>query len=532
MNLQKLQTNPSKFRDFLLIDTDNGPVRLRDCLDDWQQEDFAALDDGWRRAVLGAKQEARYQRGWLERPRGHSKTQDIAVMATWALFASKRRISGVAAAGDADQARLLRDAIGRLCYVNPWLDSVLEVQTGKIINKHTGSVLEVISSDAPTSYGLLVDFVICDELTHWVKRDLWDSLLSSAAKRSTCMLLVIANAGMRDDWAWETREAVRQNDSWYFSRLEGPVASWIDADKLAEQESLLPSIAYRRLWLNEWTSGGGDALTEDVINDAFDNELQPMDFPHPDYDYVCGIDLGVSRDASAVCALGIMRNRTGHGKIRLANTKIWKPSKGKKVDLQAVENFIRELHARFGFQQLNYDSWQAAHMASRLQSAGMGTLVFGRAEQRKSILPVVEVPPTGKHLQAQATVLIEAFNARRVQLYDEPNLRRDLHRLRVEERPYGFRLVSPRDEHGHGDLASAFALALLAASEIASQSTYVVGSGNISQGEAMTGYENALHTFHQNQIEFEREQEEFRNDRSGSHENMINAIAQSLRTHS
>ena len=36
-------------------------------------------------------------------------------------------------------------------------------------------------------------------------------------------------------------------------------------------------------------------------------------------------------------------------------------------------------------------------------------------------------------------------------------------RMRVVEKSYGFRLESPRDEHGHGDLGTAFSLALLAA---------------------------------------------------------------------
>ena len=59
------------------------------------------------------------QRAWLERPRGHAKTLDLGVMATWALFASRRRLSGIGAAGDQDQARLLRDAIGRLLGERP-----------------------------------------------------------------------------------------------------------------------------------------------------------------------------------------------------------------------------------------------------------------------------------------------------------------------------------------------------------------------------------------------------------------------------
>lgn len=465
MNLLDLQSDPSAFRSALLIDTDDGPRPFADCMAPFQITDFAALDAGWKRAVVGKSVKARYQRAWLERPRGHSKSADLGVMAAWALFASRRRLSGIAAAGDQDQARLLRDAIGKLLYINPWLAKVLEVQAYRIVNTRTESVLEIISSDAPTSYGLTPDFVIADEVVHWKKRDLWDSLISSAAKRSTCMFVSITNAGLSDDWARQAREAVRPDPSWYFSRLEGPVAPWISPELLAEQERLLPSIAYRRLWLNEWTSGGGDALTPEAITAAFVSGLTPQSQAVAGYEYCCGLDLGISRDCSALCVLGVRRTHVGHGTIRLAATKIWRPAKGRKVDLQAVEDELVRLHQLFDFQTVHFDSWQAAHMASRLQSGGLGVIAHGL--DRRVKLPMVEVPPTSTNLQRQATALLESFNDHRLELFVDPDLQRDLQRLRVEERSYGFRLTSPRDEHGHGDMGSAFTLALLAASELA-----------------------------------------------------------------
>ena len=501
MKLLELQQNPIAFRQALLIDTDNGPRPLGECMDDWQRTDFAALDSGWQRAVIGAKAEAKYQRGWLERARGHSKSQDIGIMAAWALFASRRRLSGIAAAGDQDQARLLRDAIGRLCYINPWLANILEVQNYRILNTHTGSTLDIITSDAPSSYGLTPDFIIADEVTHWRKRDLWDSLISSAAKRSTCMFVVITNAGLQDDWQWKTREAVRADSTWYFSRLDGPVASWITPDRLAEQERLLPPIAYRRLWLNDWTSGGGDALSPEAIAAAFRPELHRQSGATESFDYVGGLDLGVSRDASALCILGVRRSHDGHGRIRLAYTRLWRPTKDKKVNLQEVEAFILEAHDRFKFKQLNYDPWEARHMASRLQSMGLGKMVHG--SDRKTGLPMVEVPPTGQNLQRIATAVIEAFNDTRVELYDDADLRRDLTRLRVEERNYGFRLTSPRDELGHGDLGTAFCLAMLAATELASKR--IVRAGAIEP--TSSPYERAINSFQSKQERYEREQQ-------------------------
>ena len=481
MKLLDLQKDPAAFRQSLLIDTDEGPQPLGECIDDWQEADFQALDSGWQRAVVGSKVEATYQRAWLERPRGHAKTLDLAIMCAWALFASRRCLSLIGAAGDLDQARLLRDAVGKLVYCNPWLASIIEVQSYRVINTRTGSTLEIITSDAPTSYGLTPDAIVADEIVHWRNRNLWDSLVSSAAKRSTCMFVVITNAGLSDDWQWQAREAVRNDPTWYFSRLDSPCASWITADRLAEQERLLPSIAYQRLWLNIWTQGGGDAITPELIDYAFRKDLQPQSQAEPDFEYVAGLDLGVSRDASAVCILGVRSDYEGHGRIRLAYTKLWRPRKGTKVNLQEVEDALLRLHDAFDFRQLNYDPWQATHMASRLQTAGLGGMVHGK--DRRASLPMVEIAPTGKNLQAMATSVIESFNDRRLELYADIDLRRDIVRMRVEERQYGFRLTSPRDELGHGDLGTAFSLAMLAAVETASTPVVHIGAGFDSDSE-------------------------------------------------
>ena len=96
----------------------------------------------------------------------------------------------------------------------------------------------------------------------------------------------------------------------------------------------------------------------------------------------------------------------------------------------------------------------------------------------RSGLPMLEVSPSGANLQRLATTLIEAFSDRRVELYDDPDLKHDLYRLRIVEKSYGFRLESPRDASGHGDLGMAFALALLAASDLAAQPKIMLG-GNL-----------------------------------------------------
>jgi hypothetical protein len=327
-----------------------------------------------------------------------------------------------------------------------------------------------------SSYGILPDLIVADELVHWQgDGGLWNSLISSAAKRSSCLMVVISNAGFVDSWQWTVREAARTDPAWRFSRLDGPQASWLTPERLAEQRRMLPAVAYARLWENQWSSGGGDALTRADIAAAFVDGLQPMSGAEPGWLFVAGVDLGLTRDCSAVVVLGVPSGGTA-GRIRLAHNKLWRPTLGRKIDITEVESHILELDARYHLETVAFDPWQAEHMAQRLEADS--------AHKRRNALRtrfskkpwMREVPPTASNLRDQATLIIESFADHRLQLYDCEPLRRDLLKLRVEEKSYGIRLTSPRDGEGHGDTFSAFALALLAGHELAGKKPFRVSS--------------------------------------------------------
>ncbi|MBL8830295.1 MAG: hypothetical protein JNM18_25180 [Planctomycetaceae bacterium] len=485
--LLAMQKDPAVFRQHLLVDCPRGAIPLSSIENTFQRDSFAGTDGGWLRAC-GRSSTAGCSRAWIERPRGHSKTTDQAVMATFALFASVRRLSGIACAADSDQASLLRDAIAKLVSLNPWLAELLDVGKLKITNRHTGSELRIISSDAASSYGLTPNFVIADEVTHWGSRDLWDSLLSSCAKRSDSMLVAISNAGWVDSWQYELREKVRTSPGWYFNSLDGPQASWITPATLDEQRHLLPTIAFERLWLNRWASGSGDAIAASDLDSSLN--LTGPSHPEPHTLYFAGLDIGLSRDSSALAIVGIHVGGTdrvarqstkardpvqaamvemglldaadereydehhtqGTGRLKLADLHLWKPTRGTKLDLSTVESTIVAAHSRFNLAALCFDPWQCELLAQRATAAGV---------------PCSPVPFTGPNCVAMASAVLENFAERRIDLYAHAQLVADLRALRVTEKSYGCRLTSPRGPDGHGDTATALALALLAARRFA-----------------------------------------------------------------
>ncbi len=490
--LEQLQADPAAYRANLLVDTDAGPRKLADILDPWQRSDFAALDPAWRR-VAGHDVEPRYLRAWLERGRGHSKTGDTAVMASWALFASRQKRAGAVAACDRDQAALIRNSVDTLCRLNPWLASILDVQATRILNRHTGSELRIESADVASSFGWLVDFAIFDEVSHAAKRDLWDSGFSAIAKRRHGLLVSIGNAGYKDSWQWELREKIRTDPAWYFHRLDGCCASWISEAHLAEQCRLLPDKVFRRLWRNEWVEGSGDALELADIDAAL--TLQHPSGPERGWQYTLGADIGLVHDATVIAVVGrhvgfsepVMRRRPaltgtlatmadlelipaldspaveyrrvpGSDRLKLCRLEIWQPNGG-KVDLSEVENRIAAIHREYRLARVSADVWQAEHLLQRLSRQGV---------------PCEPVPMTGSTLQQLATTVLSEFRGHTIDLLNDPILAADLRNLRVASRSYGFRLESPTNANGgtpHGDSATALALAIRAARNVASAPT-------------------------------------------------------------
>jgi hypothetical protein len=456
--LSLLAADPAAFRKALLIDADGAAVPFKP--DEWQRRDFEAMDAGWmfiagrykppQRSKLGKAwdtltgKQCPILRAWQERPRGHSKSADLAVMCAYALLFATRPIRGIAAAGDKDQAAIMLESVATLIRVNPWMNELLEVQSQSIINKKTGATLERISSDVGTSWGKLVDFIAADEVGHWPEAKgeaLWSSLFSTAAKRS-CVLCVISNAGFCESWQWKVREAVRTDSSWYFSHLEGPQASWIPQHRLEEQRRVLPASVYSRLFENLWSSGSGDALDSTVIEAAV-CEKSGMTGKEQGWRWWCGIDIGVSRDFSSLVVVG---RHYQTQRYRVALVRRWRPPPGGKINLEEVQQAIIEIHDNF-HPHFYGDPYEMQLMAQQLQRYGVY---------------VELVAFTGTALSEMASSLIEAFRDFRVTMHRDEALLGDLRRLRLKESPSGWRLDSPRTSStGHSDSATALSLALL-----------------------------------------------------------------------
>jgi hypothetical protein len=437
-----LKQSPAEFRKSLLIDADGRSLPFASCLDPWQRSDFLAIDPAWERLV-GLHDRPCIARAYLERGRGHSKTTDLAAMALWALYASPRKIVGVAVAAKKEQAGFLRNAIDILIRLNPWLADEIVVHKWTVINIRTGSEFNILAANEHTNYGHTPDFVICDEVTHWPKEELWTSIFSAVAKRAKCVCVVIANAGFGRgvSWHWNTREKARLDPRWHFHRLEGPVASWLTKENLEEQRAHLTPMAYRRLWLNQWVANVGDALDMDAVERAC--TLEGPVLLNPFETAMAGLDMGLAHDHAGFVVLGI--NRAAR-KLRLLHTHRWNPREfpNGRISFNVVQGHVIDTCKRLHVEGVAYDLWQCEHLAENLRLAGITTYGF---------------PATPENSKRMALELLDSVNHELLELYRDENLLTDLARLNIVEKPLGYKIEAPKDEGGHCDLRTAFCIA-------------------------------------------------------------------------
>ncbi len=361
--------SPSRFRDRLLLSA--SPSRLlRDEIQPWQTADFEALDPAWGRLAGGeasprsaltpspspkgrGDEDAPIRRAYIERPRGHSKTSDMAAQIAWILLAARTPVVGVAAAATREQAELLLRAIRSLTQLNPTICDDLVIIEDVVFNRRTNSRLTTISSNVASSYGILPDFVICDELSHWPKPELWYSLLSSAAKKPDCVLAVLTNAGVGRGWQWEVRENASHSPDWYFSSLDGPHAPWITPQSLDEQKALLPPAVYERLWLNRWQHSDGEFVSLAEAEVCIDPTLTRVDHGSPQHQYIAAIDYAEKHDYT----VGVIVHREGDRTI-VDRMDVVRPSPLCPTPIAWVEDWIDRAAAAFPGIAFTIDEFQ------------------------------------------------------------------------------------------------------------------------------------------------------------------------------
>lgn len=439
--LPLIASDPRLYRERLAVRGSHGPVSFTSIEAPFQRPILASIDAAFR-AVREDRQPP-VTRIWVEATKGAGKDTLAAMSLLWLLAFTPRQLTAQVLAADRSQADELRRAADGIRRQNEWLGQLVEVQNWLLLNPHSGSRCEIVASDESGGHGSRPDIVVINELTHHSDRGPAETAMDNAAKVPSNVTIILTNHGRRDSWQWDWRQLAKESPRWAFHSYTQP-APWINPDELKERRRSTSEARFRRLWLGEWIGDDESALTDAVLRAAIVLAGPRYGRESPDEQTFAGLDLGISRDRSALAIL----TRSPGERTKLAGCQSWSPPRGGQIDLSQVERAVLEAHQRFGFFTLFYDPAQAELMAQRLRRAGV---------------PMVGIPFTVGTLQEMASSLLEVFNSGEIELFQHHQLITDLRQLRFVERGNAFRLDSTRNSDGHQDLATAFTLALLAA---------------------------------------------------------------------
>jgi hypothetical protein len=363
---------PQHFREQELVIEDGR--QLHGIIAPFQRERFALWDN--------------HDRVYIESCTGSSKSTDIA---GWCLsyLAQHKDCEGFIYAVDRDQARRIVEQARGFRNRNPrlgsWVDidregriKRMEVIKGEKKRREPRGFIEVESSDVASAEGIIADVVICEQMESWPREELWEAIISRAHKRQM-KVLIIANACHDEDgWQYKVREMAREDDRWEFMQIDVDEVPWITEDDKTEMLNSLRPATYERLYKNIAGAAEESMFTGEQVDAMIQERLHAAPKRPADVVRVAlALDLGLKHDLSVLTALGEFAN----GDQVLLDMEAWQGSREYPVNIEGVEEAIKQYWDRFRPNVVLADPWQTSASIQNLQKGyrkiTMEEFIFG-----------------------------------------------------------------------------------------------------------------------------------------------------------
>lgn len=304
---------------------------------------------------------------WRTLARGHDKTTGLGRLISDTLAFSKKPLLIDHAAADEDQAALLVAAMKRECELNPWMNQHIRFTKGGAVGP--GGELAILTSDAPSAAGRIPDIITVDEITHWRSRDLWDMLWSSVNKREQTLVVVITNAGVRDSWQWDIKEAAKDIPGrWLVYEAPGRLDSWMSEENIAKDRRLLTPSEARRLLDNEWidpAEESGYLARADI--EACENLGRDLGLVYTTQGkrgvpYWASLDYGPKRDRTALAIV----HQSDSGLLIVDKLDVWQGSPDAPVQIADIRSWVDEARQFFGDVSVVADKYELEELIQDL----------------------------------------------------------------------------------------------------------------------------------------------------------------------
>ena len=396
-------------------------------LSDWQQFLFANLF-GFKHKVTGLR---KYRSAYIQVARKNAKSTVAAVLANWFLIMEKGQQDIYTAAVIRDQARIVFDDARQMCLLSKPLKKRVSILQHKIIYPKNNSLMRPLAARSSTIEGTNPSLAIVDEYHLHTDNSVYSALELGQGARPEGLLFAITTAGSNTisackqhyDYCCQILEGNEQNDSIFImifelddeSEVDNP-EMWIKANPnigksiphLDFENTIKKARGIPSEWVemltkrfNVWCQGSTPWLGEGNWA-ACEREYSEADLLHQDC--YMGLDLSSTNDLTSICYSFPHNN-----KVRLyarhyipeyqlnnvanKNRAIYRQwvrqgwlqtTEGDCIDYDKIRDDILKDSERFNINMIGFDVWNATHLRTQLQSAGLEVEPFPQTYQRFS----------------------------------------------------------------------------------------------------------------------------------------------------
>ncbi|EKT60026.1 terminase large subunit [Providencia sneebia] len=388
-------------------------------LEPWQQFAFANLL-GFKVVATGRR---KYRSAYIQVPRKNAKSTVAAILANWFLVMENGQQDIYTAAVSRDQARIVFDDARQMCLLSKPLKKRVTIQQHKVINPKRNSLLKPLAAKAATIEGTNPSLSIVDEYHLHPDNAVYSALELGMGARPEGILFAITTSGsnvvsackQHYDYCCQILDGEEQNESLFALIYELDDESEIDDERLwikanpnlnvsVDGDALHDTIQKARGIPSQWT----EMLTK-RFNIWCQGETPwmgegawlacKMDYAETDLkglECYAGMDLSSTGDITSVCYTFPVDNEllllTRHyiPEAQLQNPanknraiyRQWvksgwlRTTPGDCIDYDRIRDDVLRDSQVFDIKLTGFDTWNATHLRTQLQGAGLDVEPF------------------------------------------------------------------------------------------------------------------------------------------------------------
>lgn len=405
-----------------------GPLRGKPIiLSDWQAFLFANLL-GFKYRATGLR---KYRSAYIQVARKNAKSTVAAVLANWFLLIEKGQQDIYTAAVSRDQARIVFDDARQMCLLSPVLKKRVHIQQHKLIYPKNNSIMRPLAAKSSTIEGTNPSLAIVDEYHLHADNSVYSALELGQGARPEGLLFAITTAGSNTisackqhyDYCCQILEGSEQNESLFILIYEldeesdidqqenwikanpniGQSIPYLDFENTIKKARGIPSEWVEMLTkrFNVWCNGQSPWLSEGSWVKC-QTHYTDSDLLHQDC--FMGLDLSSTNDLTSICYTFPYKNKARiycrHyipeyqlNNVANKNRAIYRQwvkqgwlitTEGDCIDYDKIRDDILKDAERFNIKMIGFDVWNATHLRTQLQNAGLEVEPFPQTYQRFS----------------------------------------------------------------------------------------------------------------------------------------------------